>query len=272
MFKKRIGFCALVLVVSTAWAEEPSRKQPVKQRVDPKLLREAIALPEYQGKAPDSSTLLLEDLQRLSDQLKKNGDGEAADLLQRFIVEHQRLLTQLPRHSASINERLVLHVKPIEVKLDDLSSDSLLRSDCTLLPNRTPAETFKQMEAELDRLVATKKARLKTEPVMKVRSDDAIHHHSVAEVPVMVGSGPVNVELREFGTTIEVTPTVLTKERVQVQTTRDATFHGTESTLAPQKLVSQFELNVGESVIQSSSDPLRKGHKLFVIYKLVPRS
>ena len=66
-------------------ADEPPVKPGIKQqRVSPKLLREALNLPEYKAQTPSPSPTI-EPLQRLSDKLKTNGDQENHELLERFI-------------------------------------------------------------------------------------------------------------------------------------------------------------------------------------------
>jgi hypothetical protein len=96
MVRHGIGSCIAVLLLTTvAFSDEPvSKSNPQKQRVSPKLLKEALALPEFTARTQEVAPVTMEDLKRLANKLKVSGDVDGSELLQRFIAEHERISTR----------------------------------------------------------------------------------------------------------------------------------------------------------------------------------
>ena len=104
-------------------------KRVKQQRVSPKLLREAMALPEYRAQAIlTPSPLSTVPLQQLSEKLKANGDLENLALLEQLLREHQRLSHQSAHRSMAEN-LFNLRCEVIEVDLKQIPHDSVLRAN-----------------------------------------------------------------------------------------------------------------------------------------------
>ena len=147
----RIGTLALVLILATpAWSDDPKNDGVIKQRVSPKLLREAMLLPEYQG-PPAAAAPSLDSLKRLSEKLKACGDNENAELLQRFVQAHQQLVNQAESTAKSNRELLDVHCEVVEVNLEQLPKDSILL-------NQSLAAKTHEISQELAHLVKAKRA------------------------------------------------------------------------------------------------------------------
>jgi hypothetical protein len=180
-----------VIGVAIACADEPVRPRgPLKQRVSPKLLREAMAVPEYRARMTAQNPVSLGDLQALADRMKQNGDADNANLLERFIHEHEQLVRQSAARSNSSIGKLVLNCHIFESRLDDIPRDSALSNGVT-----SPLA----IHQELDKLVASGKAKLILDPrLIESKSNVPVRCFSDGEFPVALHNGKsAKIEIRE---------------------------------------------------------------------------
>lgn len=264
------------MVTTSVWADEPVRarptgRQPLKQRVDPKVLREALALPEYQGKVQEPPAVSLDDLQSLAEKLQKNGDSDSANLLQRFIHEH-RPAKQSVRLVASGEVAIQIQCQFIDVNLDELPANSILR---TVLPVH-PGEKSAECQKELHQLVAAKKAKLVSEPVLITKPNVAARISEGGEIPIPTpgGEGTVTIEFREYGTAIEILPILTTGKQIRLQTLIEISEKDLKNAIESsgttipgfktRKSQHTVDVNVGEASVCSCGDS-STGTKTFVI-------
>ena len=273
MFRKSLYFLLLTAITSSpVWSDDPIPKQrPLKQRVSPQVLKEAMALPEYRGKAPDSPEQLLEDLKKLSDKLRKNGDDEGADLLQRFIVEHERFISRSVQHAAMGEGKILVHMKVFEVKKSNLREDSVF--------NNSVCENSVKVQAELNHLITAGKAKICVEPFL-VEGDTcvAMRQFSDGEFTVPLhDKGVAHVEIRDLGTKVEVVPTLAGKNRVRLQ------IHGTSSTdgdgeplqetskVSKREVYSTVEISFGDCLLVHFQPHASSERCVFFIIEPTPR-
>ncbi len=282
MFQNGVCVCVISLALTAVcWSDDTPETKGTqgtkKQRVSPKLLREAMALPEYKAQAPATATPpSMEHLQKLSEKLKSDGDHENADLLRHFIHEHQRLVKQSSLTPTVSGDVLDIRCEVIDVNIDELAKESILH-DLDL------ASKTKEMRVELDRLVVAKKAKVLIEPMsMTTRFDEAARCHSGGEFPIPTpgGGSALNVEFREFGTIIEVLPTSIAKGRIRLQFTCEISEKDMENSIvlngttipgiSKRKLQSTADVNPGETTLHSYL-PGSKGHRLFLMTMVTPK-
>ncbi len=274
------GLCWLVFAAmasNAAWSDEPVRRQtPLKQRVDPKLLREALALPEYRPQAPETPPVSLDDLQGLTDRLRKNGDSDGADLLERFIQEHQRLVKHSVRLTAIDEDVFEVQCKIVDVNLEDLPHHSTLRMS-------NPSEKWEEFQTEISHLVATRKAKVISEPILTTRANVSARLSSGGEFPVPKPghAEKVSIEFREYGTMIEVLPTVINRDKIRLESNIElsekdpvntVTVLGTTvPSIAKQTIQGTVDVSLGQPSISSCLHTIN-GRRLFVIMSVSRRS
>lgn len=260
MLHKEICSAFAVLVISgICSADEPVRGQnPIKQRVSPKVLREAMNLPEYQLKATESLPApTLDDMQQLSDKLKKNGDEESASLVQRFLNHHRRLTQKLTEHLQEIvavpGEKLIVQMKTVEVSLPDLTKATDLR-------NSQQVPWTAEFEAELCQLILSGKAEILSSVSFASTVNEPEQFHSGGEflIPTSNNRNNQKFEVRKYGTDVEFLPTLIDKERVQIrmiyENAQKDPAHATTvlGTTVPgitkRRLQSTFEMKLGDSI------------------------
>ncbi len=270
------GWVVLFVATAPVWSDENPAPQGVKkQRVSPKLLREAMALPEYQGKpAPTPPPPSLEHLQRLSEKLKTNGDSEGSELLQRFMQEHQRLASQTARQSEK-GTALNLRCQVVEVYTDKLPGDSILHHG---LPDQQHTEAFVK---ELNRAVLEKYASPLFEPVtLSTRVNEVGHFHQGDEFTFPSADGSPPHKFRQTGTIIEVfiTPIENDKNRIELSIELiDPKFAHVWNDSDPsvnqrnhRKFEATIEAMIGESTIQMIPSEL-PGRKIFFVTRITPK-
>jgi len=195
-------------------------KKVKQQRVSPKLLREAMALPEYRAQAiPAPSPLSTVPLQRLSEKLKANGDLENSELLEQLLREHQRLSHQSAHHPMAEN-LFNLRCEVIEVDLKQIPHDSVLRandltnSDSGISTSGISTGVDPQSAVKIHHaLQQTLKSRQGTrlfEPVtLTAIAAETIHFHQGTRLALPSSDGSPSQRFQEIGTVIDakVTPT-----------------------------------------------------------------
>ncbi len=277
MLQKWICSCGVLLVVTaTALSDEtPAARGVKKQRVSPKLLREAMALPEYRGQpAPTSPPPSLEHLQRLSEKLKTNGDTEGSELLQRFMQEHQRLANQSAR-LAENQTALNVRCQVIEVQTEKLPADSILHNG---LPDRQHTDAFCK---ELNQAVLAKHATYLFEPVtLLTRVNEIGHFHQGDEFSFPSSDGSPASKFRRTGTIIEVfvTPIEHDKNRLElvIELIDPVSVHASNdsdsslNTSGHRKMEATIEAVIGESTVQTIPSE-RPGRKIFCITRITPK-
>ena len=273
------GYGLLFIVTAPVWSEENPAPQAVKrQRVSPKLLREAMNLPEYKGQpAPVSPPPSLEHLQRLSEKLKTNGDAEGSELLQRFMREHQRLASQSARNAEN-DIALNVRCQVIDVEIEKLPENSILLDG---LPDRQHTAAF---EKELNRAVTAKHATRLFEPVtISTRVNEIGHFHQGDEFSFPSSDGSPPSKFRRTGTIIEVfiTPIELDKNRLElaIELINPALAYAwndsdpslnTANTAGHRKLEATIDTVIGESAIQTIPSE-KPGHKIFCVTRITPK-
>jgi hypothetical protein len=275
-------------IAATAFSEEPARREDArKQRVSPKLLREAMLLPfpKPEAIAPPS----LEDLKRLSERLRVTGNNADADLLQRFTHEHQRLVNQSAWVASASDQRLEIRCEVIEVNLDALAENSRIDSIAGGLAPSDPSHT-EAIRKELRRLVSEKKARVRYQHCFKQKIGEASHYESGGEVAhkIPAEKGRPDDEWLDLGIVLDVLPTMVSQDRVKVQLSCDSAEpeanavegdkHAAES---KRMFQNTFEMNVGSTAIFSLNSPAAtetpvklatsRGHGLFLLTSTVFR-
>ncbi|MEI8021921.1 MAG: hypothetical protein WCH39_27165 [Schlesneria sp.] len=270
------SWSVLLVVTATALSDETPAAQGVKkQRVSPKLLREAMALPEYKGQpAPTSPPPSLEHLQRLSEKLKTNGDTDGSELLQRFMQEHQRLANQSSRLTEN-EPALNVRCQVIEVQTEKLPKDSILHNG---LPDRQHTDAFCK---ELNQAVLAKHATRLFEPVtLSTRVNEVGHFHQGDEFLFPSSDGSFASKFRRTGTMIEVfvTPIEQNKTRLELvielidpmlaSASNDS--GSSLNTAGHRKMEATFDAVIGESAIQAIPSE-KQGHKIFCVTRIMPK-
>jgi hypothetical protein len=277
MLQKWICVGGLLFVfMPTVWSDEAPAPQGVKkQRVSPKLLREAMNLPEYKGQpATTTPPPNLEHLQRLSEKLKTNGDTEGCELLQRFMHEHQRMANQ----SARISEKeaaFTVRCQVVDVHFDKLSKDSILHNG---LPDSQHIDAFCK---ELDRAVTAKHATRLFEPVtLSTRTNEIGHFHQGEEISIPSSDGSSPHKYWKTGTIIElfVTPIEHDKNRLEMtielidpkSTAIGNDFEPLADPLHHRKMEATIETLIGETSVHVIPSDL-PGHKIFFVTRIMPK-
>jgi hypothetical protein len=268
-------------LANPAWSDEPPAIPGVQQqRVSPKLLREAMNLPEY--KAHVSSTTpppSIKHLQRLSEKLKTNGDRVNHELLQQFIQEHQQLRRQaisVPEPGALINVRCKL----IDIDLKNCPPDSILRhgkfnSEGVL--NVASADAFGN---ELDRAVIARHAKHLFDPVLlTTHIHENCHFHQGIEVSRPSLDGSPSNGAWEIGTILDmlVSPIAIDLNRIDLSIELSHRVEPNESnsreTIARRNMRMTVEAKTGETSVVATSwgDQTPDGHRVFLITRVMPR-
>ena len=278
------GVCVCVLafaVTAVAWCEEaPGKKGVKKQRVSPKVLREAMALREYNAQAPAAApvaTTSIEQLQRLTEKLKSADDHENAQLLERFIHEHQQLVKQSTLVPTSNRDEVDIQCELIEVKIDEVEKDSILFDE-------TSSSKGTEIRKELERLVLAKKARVLVGPasfLTKFNETCRIQDGEDLPVPTSDGSLRREVAFQHSGTTFEVLPTldanggiVLTmsceirSKDMEHTTTVDGTI---VPGITKSKVRSTMNVHPGESNFHSFRSQVN-GKRIYLMSKVTPKT
>ena len=270
------GWGLLFVLTSTAWSQETTAPQGVKkQRVSPKLLREAMALPEYKGQpAPTAPPPSIEHLKRLSEKLKTSGDNEGSELLQRFMQEHQRLASQSAR-IAENETALNVRCQVIEVQTEKLPKDSILHNG---LPDRQQTDAFCK---ELNQAVLAKHAIRLFEPVtLSTRVNEIGHFHQGDEFSFPSSDGSPASKFRRTGTIIEVfvTPIEHDKNRLElvielIDPVLAHAWNDSDSSLKTaghRKMEATIEAVIGETAVQTIPSE-KSGLKIFCVTRITPK-
>lgn len=271
---------AAMTIGSFAWSNEPPKaQQPLKQRVPAKLLREAMAIQDAQVKAAEVSPgPQLDELQRLADRLRKNGDAEGADLLQRFLHDHQRLAKQsaMPRKLAE--DGLCIHVEVFDVQSAGVTHNRILAENHISNPANST-----EVRHELVRLVSASQAKVLVQPVSLLTTmNHSGRYTSGGEFPIPKNEdGKTVVEYREFGISISALPTQLSKDQIRLQLMCDVierdeknpiTVLGTRiPNLIKRKVDSTVYSNLNEVTVHSYAQGTDAG-RLFVLTKVEPHN
>lgn len=152
-------YATLMVFVGSSFLAAQETVQPRKQRVSPKLLREAMALPEYRAQSADSKPAFqLEDVSKLAEKLKKNGDTEGASLLQQFITAHQQLMKQAGIQSTPANDTVGIELQIVESRESEIPESSVLRERSMMM------DISNRKQTELKRLLTAGKATMLVAP------------------------------------------------------------------------------------------------------------
>jgi hypothetical protein len=195
-------------------------KKVKQQRVSPKLLREAMALPEYRAQAiPAPSPLSTVPLQQLSEKLKANGDLENSALLEQLLHEHQRLSHQ-SAHRPMAENLFNLRCEAIEVDLKQIPHDSVLRastltnSDSGIptsgIPTGVDPQSAAKIHQALEQTLKSRQGNRLFEPVtLTAIAAETVHFHQGTRLALPSSDGSSSQGFQEFGTIIDakVTPT-----------------------------------------------------------------
>lgn len=270
-----IGF---VLLSALGFTDEPPRpKQPQKQRVSPKVLKEALALPEFNGKPAEPPPVSLDDLKRVAEKLKNGGDTEDAELLQRFIHEHERPVKEASR-DLHADQSFDIRYDVIEVNLADITPDSVLMQNKLDAAQDDSESKVKAVRAELNRLIHANKAKPTVNHVVistRAREQSRFHDGGEFQIPVPAGDG----KTREFGTTIDSTVIPISKDQVRLQFTCQISERDSNNSVTLQgvavpgvssrRIQSCVDVKLNETVVHSFPK-LAPGKKLFVLTKVSP--
>ena len=269
-------------VTNSAWSEEPPVTPGIKkQRVSPKLLREAMALPEYKAQvAPAPNPPSVEHLQRLSEKLKSNGDKEGCDLLQRFLQEHQKLASQSAQNLET-NASFRVRCQMVSVDFRDIPKDSILVTGVFNEMGILDKQSVEAFSKELDHALRTKQATRVFDPVtLTARVNETCHFHQGSEVLLPSSDGSPARASRELGTVLDllITPLADNFHRVELMVNLIGDFdadhaktHDVDySHLTQRKLQTAIEVKTGETSIVASSWG-DQGQKVFLITKVMPK-
>ena len=201
-----------------------------QQRVSPKLLREAMALPEYRAQAiPAPSPLSTVPLQQLLEKLKANGDLENSALLEQLLREHQRLSHQ-SAHRPMAENLFNLRCEAIEVDLKQIPHDSVLRgnnltnSDSGIstsgistsgistsgISTGVDPHSAAKIHHALEQTLKSRQGTRLFEPVtLTAIAAETVHFHQGTRLALPSSDGSSSQGFQEFGTIIDakVTPT-----------------------------------------------------------------
>lgn len=276
MIRNRLSaFIVSMLVVNVALGDEPlGARSPRVQRVPPSLLKQALGLPEFSERTSKAHTTSMDDLKRLAEKLKSQGDVDDAALLQRFIQDHEKLTSQASLSSeGQPPETFTFQCDVFEVNLDELPADSIVKQ------HQFTSHT-NELESELHRLVSTKQAMKIIDRVLtNLKANETVRARSGSELPVPLPSsdGSVPQQFRELGAIVEASASPVGQNRVRIHVTcetrtRDLdnaiTIDGaTTPGITKRKAQSVFDADFGETIVQSSPATL-KGHRQIVLVKV----
>jgi hypothetical protein len=209
----------MLLLTVAAFSDDPVRPaNPQKQRVSPKLLREAMALPEIKARTQQVAPVSLADLGRLADKLKAKGDVEGAELLERFIREREQVVAEAVNPKVR-NESYNVECNAIDVNVEELPANLVaVERNCALCT--------KELLAELLHLVIAKKAKAVIEHVLiPIQAHEKGRARSMADLPPRLPSsdGSTPSHLHEIGTVVETFVTPVSKDRIRIQITTETT-------------------------------------------------
>lgn len=200
-----ICFSVLTLLPAPAWSDEPAPVPGVKkQRVSPKLLREAMSTPEYRARVNAPAAPSIDQIQKLADKLKANGDNEGCELLQSFVQEHQRLANQ---SSAKADSSPSFSVRCQLVSLNDaeIAPDSILKTASFDNSGNLNEQQIEAFSKELDRAVHEKKGTRLLGPVtLTAHAHKATHFHHGGVHAIATSDGSVPKNMHETGTILDV--------------------------------------------------------------------
>ena len=239
-------------------------------RVSPKLLREAMNLPEYRAQIAAPAAPPVEGLEKLADKLHSSGDRDGSELLRKFIREHQRMVIQ--SSAASADQAVDLRCRIIEVSHDDLPADSLLR-------NANPTQKSAEKLIELNKLLLSNRAKVLLSPLtVAARCNHPSQFTLTGELPHThpATEGKTAREICE--STIHVLPVALPDGKIRLQTNCDFQHKDSDNPVKIQgtsdqdkkqaSIETSVDVNFGESVVLSQ--PLVAcGREIFVILSVV---
>ena len=270
----------MVILTSPVWSDEPTVAPGIKQqRVSPKVLREALNLPEYKARIPESSPApAIEPLQRLSEKLKTSGDHENHELLQQFIQEHQRLKRQsvLSNNAGAL---VNIRCKLVEVDLSDIPQDSVLRHGKFGTDGLLESLSVDAFGKELDHALIAKKAVNLFEPVLLTAPfHEKCHFHQGKEIPRPSSDGSPSKAAWEIGTIVDVIVSPLKNEVNQIELSIELNQHlesveaTSHETVARRNLRATFEAKTGQTSIVATSwgDQAPNGHRVFLVTRVLP--
>lgn len=265
-------FGALLLSV-VAFSDEPASKSGVqKQRVSPKLLKEALALPELADRTQPVPPVSLDDLKRLAARLKSSGNVDDAELLQRFVREHEQFTTRVHAYPGAQDETFNVQCHVLDIKVGDLPPHCIT-DECGCVTHN------KDLQAELDRLVKENKAKCVIESLqIPVKAHETARARSDRESPASIASSDGSVHSpHEPGTIVEISVIPMTKELLKLQITTETTAKSPEtvttlaganvSGITKRKTQSTIEVHPGDSVVQTSPTTVN-GHRQLVLVKV----
>lgn len=275
MLRNKVStFIVSMLVVNVALGDESTRAGSVHvQRVPPSVLKQALGLPEFPERTSKVPTTSMDDLKRLAEKLKLQGDVGDAAMLQRFIQDHEKLTSQASLSLERSHETFTFQCDVFEVNLDELPADSIVKQ------HQFTSQT-NELEAELHRLVGTKQAKKIIDRVLtNLKANETVRARSGSElaVPLASSDGSVPQQFRELGAVVEASASPVAQNRVRIHLTcetrtRDLdnaiTIDGTTTPgITKRKTQSVFDADFGETIVQSSPATL-KGHRQIVLVKV----
>ena len=270
-----LALTAVVLVTVVHGADPIPKQGNLKQRVNPKLLREAMAIQEYQAKATATSASSVDDLQRLHEKLKKNGDDADAAMVEKFIHEHQRLVTQSIRHLPCVSGKLIVHARVIEVRPGDLPPE--------LVTHGKTVSDLSRIDVELERLEEHHKAKICKKPML-IENDATIPIRCFEDgefaLPVH-NDHSTRFELPTLGASFEVHATLINNQKVRLKSTCETIEDDPDNIVvvdgvrhpgkARHKTETVYDLNFGEAAIESIPLEIQK-RGFVVIMEVTPRT
>lgn len=266
-------------LTNPVWSEEPPKAHGIKQqRVPPKVLREALNLPEYRARVSESSPApSIEPLQRLAEKLKTSGDQENHELLQHFIQEHQRLKRQ-SELNADAGAMVNIRCKLIDVDLAEVPHDSILRRGKFSPEGLLEAPSVDAFGKELDRVLVARQAVNLFEPVLLATPfHKKCHFHQGKEVPHPSGDGSPSKAAWEIGTIVDVMVSPIAVDLNRIEMSIELSRHpeavaSHEEAFDRRKLHATIEEKTGQTSIVSTSwgDVAPNGHRVFLVTRVVP--
>lgn len=203
---KWICLVLLTLIVpAPVRSDEPGAIPGIKkQRVSPKLLREAMATPEYKARVNLPPPPSIDQIQKLADKLEMSGDKEDSALLRAFILEHQRLANQSPAKSDS-TPSFTVRCQLVALNDADIAANSILRTatfdDAGQLSEQL-VETFNQ---ELERSIHENKGTRLLGPVtITAHAHKPMHFHQGGSHALPTSDGSVPRKVHETGTILDI--------------------------------------------------------------------
>ena len=179
-----------------------------------------MALPEYKAQAPAAAAVTLQQLQHLTEKLKKDGDNEGAALLQRFVHEQGHLA----EHSESIaattgHDCVEIQFEAFEISSAELATGSNPQAKHGPVGGFTSSVVLDTADPEVLQLGKIKKSRL----INKVKVLTGFHEHVSAAnletfpVPAKGATGLTITQDREFGTIVDVVAVPDGNDRIRLQ-------------------------------------------------------